>query len=294
MKWLEVTVTTTPASVEAITDVFLEARSGGVAEESTPSGRVQLRGYLPVGPAAGATLAAIRERLRALPRYGLAAGRSRIRTREADDAVWAEAWKRGIRPLAIGRIWITPTWDRTPRPKGAVAIELDPGMAFGSGLHPSTRLCLRVLDAHVRGGEVIFDIGTGSGILAIAAARLGAARVLAIDVDPVAVQVARGNVAHNAVADRVTVREGDMLRGVRGRAHVITANLTADLHRVFLPAAGRHLHPSGMVAASGIAADRLGEVGSVARRCGLAVAGVRRSGEWCCLILVPRVTPGVR
>lgn len=285
MTWLEVTVTTAPPAVEAIADIFLEARSGGVAETSLPSGLVRLRGYLPVGPATRVTLLAIRRRIRALPACGLDAGPARLRTREIDGAGWAEAWKDYFRPFAVGRLWIAPTWDRTPPPPGSAAIRLDPGLAFGSGLHPSTRLCLEVLAGHLRGGEVVFDVGTGSGILAIAAARLGAARVLAIDVDPVAVKVAGTNVAHNAAGDRVTVRKGDMLRGVKGRAHLITANLTADLHLALLPAARPRLRPAGILAASGIAQDRLPAVRSAARAAGFAIAATRRRGEWRCLVL---------
>lgn len=273
MRWLEVAVTTAPPAVDAVADIFFQSRCGGIVEHPAGSGLVRVRAYLPAGPAASTTLRAVRGRLRSLPRHGLPAGPARITIREVDDAAWEDAWKSRSRPVAAGRLWITPTWDRTPRPRGAVVIELDPGMAFGSGAHASTQLCLRALDAHLRGGEVVIDVGTGSGILAIAAAKLGARRVLAVDRDPVAVQVALGNVTHNAVGDRVTVREGDMLRGVRRRADLITANLTADLHRELLPAARSHLRPHGLLVASGVAAERLREVRALARAAGFRIAG---------------------
>jgi len=128
-------------------------------------------------------------------------------------------------------------------------------------------------------------VGTGSGILAIAAAKLGAARVLARDNDPVAVDVARGNVAHNRVAGRVTVEEGHLLDGVEGKAHLILANLTAEIHLEFLPEAPSKLAPGGRLAAAGIVADRAAEVEAVARRAGFTVLETMRGGEWRGVVL---------
>jgi len=297
VKWLEITITTAPPAVEAIADLLLACRSGGVAEEAAPSGRVRLRAYVPTGPAMKATLHAVRDLLRRLPEFGLDAGPATVETTEIDDEGWAHAWKDHFRPFAVGRLWITPTWDRRPPPEDGVVIELDPGMAFGSGLHPSTQMCLQVLDSLCRDGSsglvgTVFDIGTGSGILAIAAARLGASRVLARDNDPTSVEVARRNVAHNRVADRVTVEEGDLLAGVEERAQLILANLTAELHLVFLPQARLHLLAPGRLAASGIVAERVPVVEAAARAAGFAVLQTLRSGEWRCLVLAPTPAAG--
>lgn len=285
MKWVEITVVTAAPAVEAIANILLECRSGGVAEEATPSGHVLLRGYLPVGPATRVTLSAIRDRIRTLPAYGLDTGPATVQTEEIEDEGWAHAWKIHFKPFAIGRLWITPTWDHTPPPHGAVIVELDPGMAFGSGLHPSTQMCLMMLSRGLWADATVFDAGTGSGILAIAAAKLGASRVVAVDVDPVAVEVARHNVAYNRVDDRVTVEEGDLLMGVEGQAHLILANLIADIHLDFLPGALPALLPNGILAASGIIAERLLEVEAVARAAGFRVADSLRSDEWRCAIL---------
>ena len=285
MRWLEITVTTAPPAVEAIANILLECRSGGVAEEAAPSGHVKLRGYLPVGPATPVTLSAIEARVRGLSRFGLDAGPATVESQEIEDEGWAHAWKIHFRPFAVGRLWITPTWDHTAPPNGSVVIELDPGMAFGSGLHPSTQMCLMLSSRRLQGGETVFDVGTGSGILAIAAAKLGAARVLARDNDPVAVEVARHNVAYNRVADRVTVEEGDLLRGVEAQAHLILANLIADVHLDFLPQARPRLRPGGSLAASGVIEDRVHEVEAVARGAGFTVMDTMRSGEWRCVVL---------
>lgn len=286
MKWVEITVTTAPQAVEAIANILLECRTGGVEEVHPSPAVVRLRGYLPVGPATDVTLAAIRQRVLALPAFGLEIGPGRVDTTVVEDSGWANAWKNHFKPFAVGRrIWITPTWNRTPRPPDRVVIELDPGMAFGSGLHASTQLCLTVLEDRLRGGETVFDVGTGSGILSIAAAKLGAGRVAARDVDPIAVGVARENVAYNQVAGVVDVKEGDLLRGIGGRADMILANLTADIHLDFLPSVPDHLSAGGALVASGIVADRLTEVEAVAGASGLLTQEVRRDGEWRCLIL---------
>ncbi|MGH2349600.1 MAG: 50S ribosomal protein L11 methyltransferase [bacterium] len=285
MKWVEITVTTAPPAVEAIANILLECRTGGIAEEHPSPGLVVLRGYLPVGPAAEVTLAAIARRINDLPAFGLDIGPGRIDTLEVEDSGWANAWKMHFKPFAVGaRWWIKPTWDDQAVPPGRLVIELDPGMAFGSGLHPSTQLCLRVLEEHLAAGSRVIDVGTGSGILAIAAAKLGAS-VLALDSDPVAVAVARQNASHNGVASGVDVREGSLLNGVSGQADLITANLTAEIHFDLLPAAADHLATGGTLVASGIIEDRVFEVRAVAKAAGFRLLEERKDGEWRCLVL---------
>src|SRR3989454_1599884 len=286
MKWVEITVTTAPQAVEAVANILLECRTGGVEEAYPSAGVVRLRGYLPVGPAVEDILATIERRVRALPEFGLDIAPGRIETTVVEDSGWAHAWKNHFKPFPVGRrLWITPTWYDAPPLPERIVIELDPGMAFGSGLHASTQLCLTVLEDRIRGGERVFDIGAGSGILSIAAAKLGASAVLAVDVDPVAVGVARLTVAYNGVADRVEVREGSLLSGIAGQADVILANLTADLHLDFLPAVPVHATRGALIVASGIVADRQIEVEAVAGARGLPGDEVRRDAGWRCPIL---------
>jgi len=289
VKWIEITITTAPPAVEAIANILLECRTGGIVEKHPASGTVVLRGYLPVGPASDVTLAAIKRRVRALPAFHLDIGAGRIDTRSVEDSGWAHAWKMHFKPFAVGnRIWIKPTWDEQPVPPGRLVIELDPGMAFGSGLHPSTQLCLRVLEERLVPGSRVVDVGTGSGILAIAAAKLGAAAVTAFDTDPVAVAVARENVRHNGVGSQVDVEHGALLDRVQERADFITANLTADIHFDLLPAVTGHLAPGGLLAASGIVDTRVLEVRAVAAAEGLVVVEERHDAEWRCLVLTRR------
>lgn len=292
MKWVEITVTAPPQAVEAIANILLECRTGGVAEEHPRPGAVILRAYLPVGPATDVTLSAIGHRIRSLPQFGLGSGPAIVETRSVDDGEWAHAWKTHFTAFRVGRrLWITPTWDETAPPPDAVVIALDPGMAFGSGLHPSTQLCLAIVEERLRRGETVFDVGTGSGILSIAAAKLGAASGLAVDIDPVAVDVAIHNVVHNRVDDRVVVRQGNLLDGVDGRADLLLANLTADLLLDFIPQTPLHLTDGGTVVASGILSDRLLEVQAVAAASGLKLLDTRHDAEWRCLILAQISNP---
>jgi ribosomal protein L11 methyltransferase len=225
------------------------------------------------------------------------------------EADWAEAWKSGYDVLHIGhRLVVRPTWrDYTPEP-GDLVIALDPGMAFGSGLHPTTRLCLEVLEdylcpaqAGVRPGASVLDVGTGSGILAIAAARLGASRVLALDTDPLAVRVARENVALNQVESVVRVEVGTVpisnlpwptrqpvLAGPGGRQSphwdLIVVNILAETIIDLAPALAASLSPQGILVASGIIAERTDAVLASLHQNGLSLVEQRNDGEWVALI----------
>ncbi|WP_376789881.1 50S ribosomal protein L11 methyltransferase [Thermoflexus sp.] len=151
--------------------------------------------------------------------------------RELDETMWEEAWKAHYDVLRVGPFVIRPSWRTARLEPGDLLIELDPGMAFGTGTHPTTRMCLQAIAEWVRAGDRVLDLGTGSGILAIAAARRGAARVWALDVDPVAVQVAQENMIRNRVADRVVVMRGSLeeARALGERFDGVVANIVAPV-----------------------------------------------------------------
>jgi ribosomal protein L11 methyltransferase len=224
------------------------------------------------------------------------------------EADWAEAWKSGYDVLHIGRrLVVRPTWrDYTPEP-GDLVIALDPGMAFGSGLHPTTRLCLEALEdylcpakaglcpaqAGIRPGANVLDVGTGSGILAIAAARLGASRVLALDTDPLAVRVARENVALNQVESAVRVEVGTVqisnLQSPISNLQsplwdLVVANILAETIIDLEPALAANLSPGGILVVSGIIAERTDAVQSSLHQNGLSLVEQRNDGEWVALI----------
>jgi ribosomal protein L11 methyltransferase len=203
-----------------------------------------------------------------------------LTTRVISDTLWARAVRGSARRVRVGRIIVQPTWMRRPRGARLAVVRLNPGLAFGSGEHESTQLCLRALTRYVARGATVIDVGTGSGILAIAAARLGAERVLAIDNDPVAVSVARVNIRANGVRTVVAVRRGNGLVGVRPRADLLVANLTADTLPPVLHGAGRCLASGGRLVVSGFTAPRVRGVRHALAAAGFAVTGVDRLRAW--------------
>jgi ribosomal protein L11 methyltransferase len=209
------------------------------------------------------------------------------RIRFLAETDWAEAWKTSYHVLHVGRrLVIRPTWrDYTPQPADLV-ISLDPSMAFGSGLHPTTRLCLEALEDYLSPGAIVLDVGTGSGILAIAAARLGASGVLALDTDPLAVQIARENAALNQVESVVDVQLGTIqtANGKYQISNLIVANILAETIVDLMPTLVANLSSEGILVASGIIAERADAVVASLRGNGLSLAERRDDGEWVALI----------
>ncbi len=300
---------TSPQAAEAAGAIMTNLRSGGLVEERLSPRRVRLRCYLPPSRLLPVTLRALRAQIRALARFGLDPGPVRVTRRFVPVRKWATAWRSYVLPVRVGRLVVKPSWIPAPKPSGLTVIEIDPGMAFGTGSHPTTRLCLRVLQDYVAcrerplagprrsratrrraqgEGPVVFDVGTGSGILAIAAARLGAARVWAVDDDPVAVAVARENARQNGVASRVRVVRGTGLGRAPGRADLVLANLIAETIIPVLARVSRHLVPGGVFVGSGIIAGRLSAVERAARTAGLRRLRVLAQGEWRAVVLAAR------
>ncbi len=231
------------------------------------------------------------------------------RIRFLSETDWAETWKANYDVLRVGRrLVIKPTWrDYDPQPDDLI-IELDPGMAFGSGLHPTTRLCLEAMEDYLQPGSSVLDVGTGSGILAIAAARLGASQVLAMDTDPLAVRVAGENVALNGVEPVVRVEVGTVgngesgNRGIRGSGDqgiresgnlqtemsrswgLVVANILAETVVELMPGLVDHLATEGTLIASGIIADRAEAVVASLHEHGLSLVERRNEGEWVALV----------
>jgi ribosomal protein L11 methyltransferase len=191
---------------------------------------------------------------------------------------WVQLTQSQFDPIRVsGRLWIVPSWHEAPD-AGAINLVLDPGMAFGTGSHPTTRLCLEWLEREVRGGERVLDYGCGSGILAIAAARLGAASVAGVDIDPQAVEAARANAERNGV----TAAFFDSAAPVAGEYDLVVANILSNPLRVLAPAICAHVRRGGRLALSGILREQADEiVGIYARWLPLRVADVRE--DWVCL-----------
>jgi ribosomal protein L11 methyltransferase len=200
---------------------------------------------------------------------------------EVADEDWGEGWKKDFRPLDVGRVRVRPSWIEAPVPAGLVEVVLDPGMAFGTGSHATTSLCLAALSdvLGARPGASVLDVGTGSGLLAIAARKLGAGRVAANDNDPVAVDVARDNAARNGAAIELT---GAPVEAIAGSFDVVVANILANVLVALAPALAAKLAPRGVLLLSGILGPQEDEVRAAYLAAGLSpLAGSdRRDGEW--------------
>ncbi len=293
MNWLEVSVAVQNEVAEAVAEVFSRYAQRGVVIEAGPdgwdAGPVFVRAYLPADDQLGDYKRGIERALGHLNQI-LPVPVPTFRSVAEED--WAEAWKAQLTVLHIGRrIVVQPSWlDYTPDPDDVV-IQLDPGMAFGTGLHPTTQLCLAAVEDLVQPGQRVLDMGTGSGILAIAAAKLGAADVIAVDDDPVAVQAARANVAANGVSSVVHVVHGS-LADVSAGYDVIAINILARVitHMLQAGLAARIDASGGWLIAAGIIDEQEPEVIAAMERQRLAVAERRQKDDWICLIAQPQAS----
>lgn len=220
-----------------------------------------------------------------------------VRSLREED--WAHAWKKFYKPLRVGRrVVLKPSWEEfTPQPDDIV-VELDPGMAFGTGLHPTTRLCIAALEEIVQRGDSVVDIGCGSGVLAIVAHKLGAARLVAADIDPIAVEATQENAALNGVPTGssasggvLDVRLGSVPEGMRGEFRVLVANILAEvIAKLFdaeygYPPLAEPLAADGVMILSGILDERAPIVEAAAQRHGFAITDRYHEGDWVALVL---------
>ncbi len=281
MDWIEASVQVDGEAAEAVSELLDRYVPGGVVIEQTPTIPDKLTVKVFLSPEAHQTRLKIEEGLWHLGQiYPIPEPRFRLLPYQE----WAEAWKQHFSVLHIGRrVVIKPSWLTYAPAPDKVVIELDPGMAFGTGLHPSTRLCLQALEDLNRPAMRVLDLGTGSGILAIGAALMGAARVVALDVDEIAVQAAAANAAANGVADRVQIETGSIERldAMATTFDLILVNIQA---RIILALLDRgllaHLAPAGWFVAAGILEDQASDVLAVLEKKGLYSLEIRRQEDW--------------
>ncbi|MFM7321919.1 MAG: 50S ribosomal protein L11 methyltransferase [Armatimonadota bacterium] len=269
MMWAEIAVEAAPEEHEFLGDLFLSV--AGCAGYATEGRNVV--GYLPVDDRLEGALLRLREAVeRPLS----------IRRRLAEED-WAHAWKQYFKPQRIGdRFVVKPSWEDYAPSEGQVVIEIDPGMAFGTGLHATTRLCLRAIESRMAPGALVSDVGTGSGILGIGAALMGAERVHARDIDPLAVGVARANVAMNAVGDRMVVDEG--ATPPAGEHDLVLANILPDVLLGMADALVDSVRPGGHLVLGGIVEPRLADVRAGFAALGLEILDCPVEGEWAAVI----------
>lgn len=284
MEWTEIKVTTTNEASEAVTNILMEAGASGVALAPADAG--QISAYYPETVFIPELLPQIRQRIQALPQYGLAIGPATITTAAVDNKSWVTAWQKYYHPVRLTRyLTVTPSWeDYQPQQAQEQVIRLDPGQAFGTGTHPTTKLALTALEMQIRGGETMLDVGTGSGVLSIAAKQFGVGSIYAYDVDDVAVASAKTNFALNPIAQNITVQANDLLTGIQQPADLIVANILAEIIVPLIPQALPLLRQSGHLILSGIIADKVDLIKSTLRQYHLQVVTTLNEGDWFALV----------
>lgn len=308
MKWTELSVLTTTEAVEAVSNIFHEAGASGVViEESSelsknrenqygeiyelnpddyPAQGVIVKAYLPASSFLAETIEEIKLAIANLKNFDINVGENILTTCEVHEEDWATAWKQYYHPIKVSeRFTIVPTWeDYHPKNSDEIIIELDPGMAFGTGTHPTTVMCLQALEKTVKAGDVVIDVGTGSGVLSIASALLGANKVHAFDLDPVAVKSAQENVQLNHVEKIVEVEQGNLLEKVQTEADVVVANILAEVIMTFTDDAYSIIKPGGFFITSGIIGAKKEVVKSALEKSGFIIEEVLMLEDWVSII----------
>ncbi len=210
-----------------------------------------------------------------------------IETREIEDEDYLNNWKKYFKPFKIGEnIIIKPSWEDYEEKEKDIIIDIDPGMAFGTGTHETTSLCVEALEEHVEKGDTVFDIGCGSGILSIVSSKLGAKNILAIDLDPASVRIAKENILKNRLEDKIQVKQGDLLDVVEGKADIIVANIIAEVILLMTDNIGDYLKTGGKFIASGIILDKKNGVLDSLRENNFTIEEIKIQGEWVSIVSI--------
>ncbi len=283
MNWLKVEVTVSNEAAEAISSAMINISPSGIQVE-TSNEATTLIIYVPESVSAEDTESQLKDALEKIKSQGLKVAPASIAISPVTDIDWVENYKKFFKPIRIGRIFIIPSWEEVSPLPDEIVIKLDPGLAFGTGSHPTTEGCLIFLQGLICGGETVLDLGTGSGILAIAAAKLGAGRVIAIDNDLQAIEVARENAAKNSVSNRTEFAILDFADFKPAHVDLVAANLTAPLITKFLPAIAQKLEDLKTIIASGITTEQKDAVLLALKENGFNVEKVLDIGEWTTLV----------
>lgn len=306
-KWIEITVETAREAVEAVCAILYQEGASGVAiddpmdiisSNSSPkdwdyideglipeiTDEVKVKGYLAESDRVNDTIDRISMAVKRLHSFGLNPGAAKVTVQTVREEDWAHTWKKYYKPLKIGKhIVIKPTWEPYEGGAGDIVVELDPGMAFGTGGHETTSMCIEFLEEYVKEGSTVFDIGCGSGILSIVSSKLGASRVIAVDIDEVAVKVSRENVKVSGVQN-IEVKQGNLLDVVEGKADIIAANIIADVIISVAPRITEYLKPGGLFISSGIIRDRAEDVKKALFNNNFDIVKYKELGEWVAIV----------
>jgi ribosomal protein L11 methyltransferase len=298
MRWLALSVEADVEAVEAVSEIFGRLGQGSVVEplelvadgadeqalRPDPAAGYRVTAWIPDDAQAGDAIDRTRRALWHLRAFDLRP-MSELSVTTTDDAAWATAWREGYKPIQMGRLTIVPSWLEAPKGSDLV-IRLDPGMAFGTGLHPTTRACLELLQTVEPMPTAVLDVGTGSGILALAALRLGASRAVGYDTDQLAVEASTANARANDLSDGFGAQHGTLPELAVELFPLVVANLVAAVLVELAPRLAAHTAPGGTLIASGIIESRSDEVKAALTAAGYEVVDWITEGDWVTVRLV--------
>lgn len=308
MEWIEISVSVHREAVEATCAILMDAGAIGVAMEDPALlferseqpgdwdyveipegvdrfGEIIVKAWLQRNAWFADSFQQIKAEVQKLSSYGILAGSCTILSEIVEDGEWATAWKAYYKPIRVGkRLLIRPIWEEMNLQPQDLEIALDPGLAFGTGSHPTTQLCLRFLEDYLKPGDSFLDVGCGSGILTIAAAKLGAGVLSAVDIDELAVHSTIENLKLNGLAEKVRVIHGDLVEQIQEPVRVVTANIVADAILRLLPNIEPLLVSQGLFIASGIITTREEDLVKATQEAGLSILEVRREGDWVAIL----------
>lgn len=308
MKWNEIKIKTTSEYVEAVCNILYDVGVGGVVIEDPKDLIINMKeetswdyfdidsldidyegavvkGYLPESQDLPDKIKLIKENVYILSMQNEDSEPNQVTIAEVYEEDWANSWKKYYKPKKIGdKIVVKPSWeDYTPNEDEEV-IELDPGMAFGTGTHETTTMCTRLLEKYIKQDSTVYDIGCGSGILSIVTAKLGAKKVVGVDIDEVACKVSKSNVQINSAGDTVEIKNGNLMDVVKGKADIIVANIIADIIKVLAKDITNFMKNDSIFIASGIILEKIDEVALALEKNGLEIVSIEKLGEWSAIV----------
>ena len=308
MKWTEVLIKVDPQAVEAVTDILYGLGAQGVAIDE-PVDVQKLRedelywDYIDEKLLENDTeetkimayfseeetnlpekIAVIKEKIRNLTEFGLSIGSGTVELSNVNQEDWESAWKQYFKPVHVtDRIVVKPEWEEYSPQEGEIVIEIDPGMAFGTGTHETTSMCINQIEKNLKAGDRVIDIGSGSGILSMAAVLLGAEKATGVDLDPVAVRVALENVELNNLQDKIDILNGNLTDVIREKADIVVANIMADIILILLEDVREFIKDDGLFISSGIIQEKRAAVEARLLEKNFSIVEVETKGEWCAI-----------
>lgn len=306
MNWVEVQIKTTDELEDVVSDILYEVGATGLAIEDPrdildlvqteiawdfvdPSlidlkaNEIIIKAYFAEDEESDSIVQSVKDSIKRHPL--LKKEENHLTINSVDDDDWAESWKKFYKPTRIGKnILIKPTWEEIEVEETTILVELDPGMAFGTGTHETTIMCAEALEKHVKPGDLVYDIGCGSGILAIVAAKLGAKRVVGVDLDPICTRVSNENILLNKVENIVEIRRGDLFEVIKGNANIIVSNIIAEIVGEMASGINNYLKDGGIFITSGIILDKIPFVKNALLANNFTILDIVEMDEWACII----------